>query len=122
MASERKKPRINKNRMIAFFVAIFLMVVLVRTGADIYVLKKQQAEAVSQRTVLEEQVAELKEQVENMNTPEYVEQQARDLLHMIMPGEILYIPKEHVASAGGLTTTGSAFDALKSKFKPSDGI
>lgn len=71
---------------------IILVVALTRTGYSIYHLKQQEKEALALQKELKLHEKELENLVSVKDTPEYVEQQARNVLHMIKPGEILYIP------------------------------
>ena len=56
---------------------------IVRLQAENRALKKQQAE-------LEKQRDELKEELSNADTPEYIREQARRQLRLLNPGEILF--------------------------------
>ena len=75
------------------FVIVFICVVVkgVFSFAD---LKAQQKEAEEKYENMLAQKQELQETLEYINTPEYVEKTARDMLKMVMPGEILYVLKD----------------------------
>jgi cell division protein FtsB len=61
----------------------------------IYSLAKEREELTLNRYALEKERDRLEEELNNVNSTEYVEQQAREQLKLIMPGETLYIfPKK----------------------------
>ena len=55
--------------------------------------KSQKAYYNAQIEDLKEEQEELKEEQENINSPEYIEKQARDKLDMYYPNERVYIAK-----------------------------
>lgn len=95
--SEREKRRMApaklKRVMLIAFVVLLIIVVL-KGVFDIWDLRKQEKEV---QNKLEEKLAEkekLEQQKEYINSEEYIEQAARDMLKMIKPGEILFVLKD----------------------------
>jgi cell division protein FtsB len=58
---------------------------------NIVSVNKQFEEAIADREALEGKKSELLFELENVDSAEYIEQQARTLLKMIRPGEIYYV-------------------------------
>ncbi|MEG0156522.1 MAG: septum formation initiator family protein [Anaerovoracaceae bacterium] len=79
-------------RTLVYFIIISSLVAMV--GFSLYhiiSLKIEARDLEAQRVALEKQKADLEAEKETVNEPEYIEQQARKLLRLIMPGETLYI-------------------------------
>lgn len=103
--SKRRQSR--KNRRKTIYTAILLVIIAV-VGISVFNIISVRAQRDS---VLDEQARGLAEkerlqkELQNVDSPEYVEQQARMLLRMIRPGEVLYILPEPSATppAGGDT-------------------
>ena len=75
---------------------LFLMVALaglftVRSVQRMVALTQERARVQAQLDELEKRRSELENELLMVNSDEYVEQQARSQLHMIKPGEVLYI-------------------------------
>jgi cell division protein FtsB len=58
-------------------------------------LKMEERELLQQQRELEARKAELEEELTQVDETDYIEQQAREQLHMIKPGEILYLLPDH---------------------------
>lgn len=103
--SKRRKAKARRRSLIfgAIFAIIFFML-----GAAIWnavQIKAEENRAMARLEALELLRDSLKEELSRVNSPEYIEEKARTELHMIMPGEILYIVQENsinnVESKGG---------------------
>ena len=87
--TRRTKQIKRKTVMLIVFIAVFVLLAtmcgkdIVRLKAENIALKKQQAE-------LEKQRDELKEELKNVNDPQYIREQARKQLRLLNPGEILF--------------------------------
>ena len=57
-------------------------------------LKMEEHQLLAQQEALLQEKEKLKEQLANVNNPEFIEQEARKQLKLIMPGETLYILKD----------------------------
>ena len=65
------------------------------TARNIVGLKMEERELLQEQRDLEARKAELEEELTRVDETDYIEQQARQQLHMIKPGEILYLLPEH---------------------------
>lgn len=90
---ERKSIRQGKNRRVLIYaVIIFIMVAVV--GASIYnimSLKGEQKDLLQEQKQLEAQKQELEEELKHLEDPDYIEEQARAQLRLVMPGESIYV-------------------------------
>lgn len=78
--------------MIGFVV---VLIFVVAKGIFSFIdLKAQQNEVEEKYANMQAEKKELQETLEYINTPEYIEKTARDMLKMVMPGEILYVLKD----------------------------
>lgn len=94
MAKKRKLKKISRN-----IFAYLIMVVLVLSIAGFSVfriidLKLEERQLLAQQEALLHEKEKLKEQLANVDNPEFIEQEARKQLKLIMPGETLYILKD----------------------------
>lgn len=92
------RPKVNRRRARKwrrFFIYLFVFVVLATMVSfsvhDIVKLKMEERELKKEQIRLLKQKKDLKEELKKINEPDYIEQQARKQLRMILPGEILYI-------------------------------
>ena len=75
--------------MIAIVVGLLIGIALV--AKNIITLSLEKRALLQQNSELTDKRDELAAELENVNDLDYIEEQARKLLHMIKPGEILYI-------------------------------
>lgn len=83
----------NKRRRMLIYTAIIAAIIAV-VGMSVYniiSLKQEQKETKIQNQKLKEQKASLEKQLEKLNDPEYIEDQARTQLRLVMPGEKIYV-------------------------------
>jgi|GEM_PF-1722053 len=96
---ERKKKRVSaqkrRRRLIYFAVFAVALVVIFFTVQNVISLKMEERELLQQQRELEARKAELEEELTQVDETDYIEQQAREQLHMIKPGEILYLLPDH---------------------------
>ncbi|MEI8216262.1 MAG: septum formation initiator family protein [Eubacteriales bacterium] len=98
--------RNNRIRYFVFFCALFILVFLGISMVSIVDLKMQENKAAALQEQLKAEKTKLQHELTLINTPEYIEQQARMQLKMIKPGELLYVfPK--VEEATGSEGTAS---------------
>ena len=85
--------RTKRNRFAALvFAALFVLAIIF--GKDIKQiidLTKQKNAAQAQLDSINSRIAQLEDELSRIKSPEYIEQQARNQLRMIFPGEILYV-------------------------------
>lgn len=88
---KKKKVRFNKVRLIITAIAIVVVAVVGVSIKGIVDLKIEQRELEARKAQLIEQRLQLQEELKNINNLDYIEEQARIQLKLIMPGETLYI-------------------------------
>ena len=89
--SSRKRNRMNGMRLLLTAVIIILLSVFLFSVKTIIDLRHEQDELKETNALLQEQRAELATELKNVGEESYIEEQARTLLNMVKPGEILYI-------------------------------
>ena len=89
------RERRAKNRRKTLLVLVLLVLVAAawtaRSVQRMVALSQERAAVQAQLDELEKRRSELENELLMVNSDEYVEQQARSQLHMIKPGEVLYI-------------------------------
>ncbi|MCL1982049.1 MAG: septum formation initiator family protein [Clostridiales bacterium] len=92
--SKRKTSKRNRKRS---FYALLVLVVIVLAGFSVYnviSVNSQRTQALAEQKSLESDKEKLTKELENVDSPEYIEEQAR-MLKMIKRGEVYYvIPEE----------------------------
>jgi len=96
---ERKKKRTSarrrRRRLIYLVVVTAALLLVFFTARNIVGLKMEERELLQEQRDLEARKAELEEELTRVDETDYIEQQAREQLHMIKPGEILYLLPAH---------------------------
>jgi cell division protein DivIC len=95
MAKKRKLKKVSRNLLVYLLMALLVVSVCGFSVYRIVNLKMEQQQLLAQQTALIQEKEKLKEQLKNVNNPEFIEQEARKQLKMIMPGETLYILKDN---------------------------
>ena len=99
-----KAKRAKSRRKTVLVLVLFVLVMAAFTARAVQrmvALTQERAMVQAQLDELEKRRSELENELLMVNSDEYVEQQARSQLHMIKPGEVLYI----VPSSTEYTTT-----------------
>lgn len=102
-AEERRRNRIrrlNHLRIAIFIVVIVLFVVVTMSIKNVLDLTLEQHELKQENQELQEKKAALEKEFENINDKNYIEEQAREQLNMVKPGEIVYILEEEEKENG----------------------
>lgn len=84
---------VKRKRKVVVYLIIFA-VLLFLVGKSVFNIVKvnlEEKELKKESATLKEEQEELEEELTLVNDPEYIEQQARDQLHLVLPGEILYV-------------------------------
>lgn len=81
----------NRKRLITALVVAAVFVLLFLIVMNIVSLKKEQHDVKNEKEALEREKARLSKELEQVDQPENIEQQARDQLRLIKPGETLYL-------------------------------
>lgn len=104
-ASGRRAGKAVKRRLVYLLV---LVVILAVSSFSVYNLISQKAalnEAKAKQEELQKEKEKLQQELTQVNSDEYVEQQARKQLNMIKPGELLFVVDD------GSETTESGVDS-----------
>jgi cell division protein FtsB len=104
--TERQAGKKARRRLVYFAVFLIMVGVIVASAFNIINLKITEAQTLKEKQALLDQKSRLERIYSQVNSPEYIEQQARQQLRMIRPGEILYIldgkeQKDRKTATGG---------------------
>ena len=92
--TEQELKRSAKRRRFVIFstaVILFLVAVILSTGIKLWNLHKEKQDVLAQLEALSQKQAELENELLQLDDEEYIEQKARSELHMIFPGETMYV-------------------------------
>ena len=94
--SEKKKRKKQQGigkvtKILIFFVLIWAIVFAGLQAYNMYKINKDFKGVIAENKRLKEEKSSLEEELKHVNEPEYVEQQAREQLKMVKPGEVMYI-------------------------------
>jgi cell division protein DivIC len=89
--TKRQIIKSNRIRYTILVLSFFLLLFLGFSTFTIVTLKMQENQALALSEKLKNDKAKLQNELKLINTPEYLEQQARLQLKMIKPGELLYV-------------------------------
>ena len=92
-----RKRQLRRMAMIVI-IAVCIIGVMVFSVFNVISLKKEEYEVKKQTEALQQQKKELEQQLENIDDPDNLEQQARDQLRLIKPGEVLYMFPEEITN------------------------
>ncbi|MBQ4340826.1 MAG: septum formation initiator family protein [Firmicutes bacterium] len=82
------------HRILMIGFVVILIFIVIKGIFSFIDLKAQQNEVEEKYANMLAEKEELQETLVYINTPEYIEKTARDMLKMVMPGEILYVLKD----------------------------
>ena len=104
VVTERQAGKKARRRMVYFFIFLFIVCLVGVSVFNIVSLKLTQARTMKEQQALLQQKDKLEKIYSQVNSPEYIEQQARQQLRMIKPGEILYVlpDKDEKKDKGGI--------------------
>lgn len=103
----KKKKRINPGRLILTVIIVVLIFFAAISVKNIVSLHVEKNELEEENARLEDEKDRLQNELENADDPEYIEEQARQQLRMVMPGEVLYIIEEEGEKAKASAESGS---------------
>lgn len=96
--SRRKAAKRRRFMILCIAGILFVAALVVSAGVKVWNLQKEKQETQAELDALTQKQAELKNELSQLDNEEYIEQEARSELHMIFPGEIMYvIPMESFA-------------------------
>lgn len=116
VVSQRKASKKARRR---FLCLIIFVVILAVAGIYVYnlsLLKTAEKDAAAHKASLEKEKTRLQQELTQVNSPEYVEQQARKQLRMIKPGELLFVTDDDgTTSPAGVTGSAVTGSGVKKK-------
>ena len=104
VVTERQAGKKARRRLVYFFIFLFILCIIGVSVINIFSLRLTETKTMKEQQALLKERAKLENIYSQVNSPEYIEQQARQQLKMIKPGEILYVlpDKEKKNSGGGI--------------------
>ena len=92
--SPRRRKQRNRRIITTVLVIILLIMTIGFSSYKIITLKLEKNRLQIEQEELKKERDELKEEAKNVKSLDYIEQQARKQLHLVLPGEILYVLPE----------------------------
>ena len=89
--SRRRSTQALRKKSVYLIIAVVLLIIIGVSVYNLVSLKMEQAKVNADYAALVKEKAQLKEELSNVDSDEYIEQKAREELKMILPGETLYI-------------------------------
>lgn len=105
--SERKSSQKNRRRLVYGGVILCIAVIIGVSIFNVYSLKQEYSDIIKENQALQQEKEDLQEELGNVNNPEYVEEQAREQLKMVKPGEVMYILPQSDDEKTVVSTEGS---------------
>ena len=90
----KNKFRVNRTRVLLLIVIAVVFVMFAFSVKNIVDLHREQAELKAEQRTLTERKEDLEAELKSINESNYIEEQARTQLNMVMPGETLYITED----------------------------
>lgn len=91
-APSQRRAAKHRRRLLIYAAVIILVVAAVSVSAiEIISLEKEKARLVAEQAELQNELEAAKDELANTDDPDYIEQQVREKLNMVYPGEILYV-------------------------------
>jgi len=87
----KKRARKLRRKLVYTGVILVVLITIVFSAGNIISLLHERQQLRNEQEMLIETRDKLIRELENVNNPEYIEQQARSQLRLVMPGEVLYI-------------------------------
>ena len=91
-APSQRKAAKKKRRLLIYAAVIVLVVAAISVSAvEIIPLEKEKAQLATEQAELKKELEAAKDELANTDDPDYIEQQVREKLNMVYPGEIIYV-------------------------------
>ncbi|MBN7774478.1 FtsB family cell division protein [Clostridium aminobutyricum] len=110
--SERKIVKRNRKRLIYMGILLGIIAVIGVSAFHVISLQNEYRDIVAQNKELKDKRTELNEELGKVNDLEYIEQQAREQLKMVKPGEVLYILPDENSTGAAVSTKPAVTDTL----------
>lgn len=91
----------NRRRLLVVVIVVSLIGVITFSLLNVVSLKKEKHEVMQQAEQLQQEKEQLEKDLAEINDPKNIEQQARNQLRLIKPGEKLYMFPEEITKAQG---------------------
>lgn len=95
MSERKKRQRQSGMGKITKMIILILLIWAIAFAAlqvyNMYRINADYKKVLIENTKLKKERESLKEELKHVNEPEYIEQQAREQLKMVKPGEVMYI-------------------------------
>ncbi|WP_051531426.1 FtsB family cell division protein [Clostridiisalibacter paucivorans] len=93
MSNDKGKTRLKIRHLLILFFVIYLLSTFIKQHRMITTLEAEKVQREEQVMELQQEIEEIKENVENSDSLEYIEKIAREELKMVKPEEIIFIDK-----------------------------
>ena len=90
----RQKKKRNRKWMIIAGAVLLLVIILGVASINVFKLEKEKMDLEKRNAQLQKQLEQKESELANSDDPEYIEKLVREKLHMVYPGEILYLKKD----------------------------
>ena len=91
-APSQRKAAKKKRRLLIYAAVIVLVVAAISVSAvEIISLEKEKAQLATEQAELKKELEAARDELANTDDPDYIEQQVREKLNMVYPGEIIYV-------------------------------
>lgn len=105
--SERKATQKNRKIFVYCGAILFIVVILGFSVFNVYSVRKEYEKTLAKHNELLQTKEDLQEELKHVNESDYIEQQAREQLKMVKPGEIMYILPQAEGEGIVVSTEGS---------------
>lgn len=93
MRKKRRKKRFRLRHLIMILIIFWLGKTLISQSIAMNELNNRKKQYEEEITVLEEEIQQLRTEIENKDSLDFIEKVARDKLKLVKPREIIYIDK-----------------------------
>lgn len=128
LVSPRRNTKKWKRRYAFLLAGVLLVSMIGYSVYNVVTLRIEREQAEAAKVALEKERAKLQKEYSLVDSDEYIEEKAREDLHMIRPGEVIYVlPKESKTSGTAITggavasTTNDALEASGAGITDGDG-
>lgn len=122
-SGKKRRKSHSGNQRIAIIVVIVLLLIILFSMNNIIKLKQQEHEAQQEVASLKAQKAELEVRIEEIDSNDYIEQQARNWLKMAKRGDRVYVLNgDSILQDEGITHEQEAADASKHQKASDQGL
>ncbi len=89
--SQRKSAKKRRRLLIYAAVVVFVVAAISVSAVEIISLEKEKAQLAAEQAELKKELEAARDELANTDDPDYIEQQVREKLNMVYPGEIIYV-------------------------------